>query len=253
MLKILLLFMFFVWDLRAAVPPWGSARQAILVGCAQNLEQNLKKYPSFSFPGSVTELAKLFPNQRVPIFAYGSLLYPQSALKVLPQTVIEAYRLVVAYGYQRTFNYRASLSKKHLNKRDVAMLNLFKTHPFDVVNGVLMWLTCDHLEKLIQREKGYHLVPLIVSDWEQGLNSCVSQPDFWIAYAFIVPFDSSYSHSKINPYPPYAHTARLGAERYGEVFSSFWLETTFLADLVTPFTAWVENSKINCDRGTLCK
>lgn len=252
-MKIFLLLMFFVCDLRAVVPPWGTTRQAMLVEYAQKLEQNLKKYPSFSFPASVPELAKLFPNQRIPIFAYGSLLYPQSALKVLPQAAIETYRLVVAYGYQRTFNYKASLAKKSLNKRDVAMLNLFKTNRFDVVNGVLMWLTCDHLEKLIQRERGYHLIPLIVSDWEQGLNSSISQPNFWIAYAFIVPFDSSYSHFKINPYPPYAHTARLGAERYGDVFFSFWLETTFLADLVTPFTSWIKNPKINCDRNTLCK
>jgi hypothetical protein len=167
--------------------------------------------------------------------------------------VIEKYRLVVAYGYQRAFNYKASLSKKHLNNRNIAMLNLFPTKLSDIVNGVLMWLTPDDLEKLIQREHGYHLIPVIISDWEQGLNPNVSEPSFWIAYAFIVPYNSSYSHSKINPYPPYAHTAQLGAEGYGDVFFSFWLETTFLADLETPFMSWVKNPKINCDRETICK
>lgn len=245
--------MFFVSDLRAAVPPWGINKQTLLVEHAQKLEKDLKQYPSFTAPLLVEEIAKLFPNQRIPIFAYGSLLYPESALKTIPQTVIDTYRLVVAYGYQRAFNYKASLTKKTVRKSDVAMLNLFQTNRFDVVNGVLMWVTQDDLKKLIKRETGYHVTPVIVSDWEQGLDPNNFQPTFWIAYAFIAPSDSSYSHSKINPYPPYANAARLGAEKYGDIFFTFWLETTFLADQVTPFASWLKNPTTNCDRESLCK
>lgn len=252
-MRIFLLLVFFVTDLRAAIPPWGANRHALLVEHSQKLQKELQKYPSFSFPIAIEEVVKLFPNQRIPIFSYGSLLYPESALETISQTAIDTYCLAVAYGFQRTFNYKASPSKKLSRKNDVAMLNLFQTNSFDVVNGVLIWVTHDDLKKLIQREKGYHLRPVIVSDWEQGLNLKISQPDFWFAYVFTVPSDSLYSYPKINPYPPYAKIAQLGAKRYGDIFFTFWLETTFLADLVTPFSAWVENPKIDCGQKSLCK
>ena len=252
-MRIFILLIFFVSGLEAAVPPWGINKQTLLVKHAQEWEKDLKQYPSFTSSLLVEEVVKLFPNQRVPIFAYGSLLYPKSALKTISQTSIDTYRLAVAYGYQRAFNYKASLAKKTTSKSDVAMLNLFPTNLFDVVNGVLMWVAQDDLKKLIQRETGYHLTPVIVSDWEQGLNPNNVQPDFWIAYVFIAPSGSSYSHSKINPYPPYANAARLGAERYGDAFFTFWLETTFLADQITPFASWLKNPAINCNRESLCK
>jgi hypothetical protein len=250
-MRVFLLLIFFVVDLRAAVPPWGIHRHILLVEQSQKLEKDLKKYPSFDFPAAAVEVIKLFPNQRIPIFAYGSLLYPESARKTISQGTIDAFRLVVAYGFQRAFNYQAVLSKKPPRKNDVAMLNLFRTNPMDVVNGVLIWVTQDELKKLIQREKGYHLNPVIVSDWEQGLDPNIAEPNFWLAYAFTVPCDSSYSQPKINPYPPYAKAAQLGAERYGDVFFSFWLETTFLADLITPFSVWLENPNIDCSRESL--
>lgn len=200
-MRIFLLLLFLITDLRAS-PPWGTNRHALLVEHAQKLEKDLKEYPSFSFPIPAEEVFKLFPNQRIPIFAYGSLLYPKSALKTIPQTTVDTYRLVVAYGFQRAFNYKATLSKKISRENDVAMLNLFQTKSSDIVNGILMWVTHDDLTKLIQREKGYHLRPVILSDWKQGLNPEIPLPHFWLAYVFIAPTDSSYSHPKINPYPP---------------------------------------------------
>ncbi|KAG6558995.1 hypothetical protein RHABOEDO_000319 [Candidatus Rhabdochlamydia oedothoracis] len=251
-MKVFLLLLFLITDLRATTPPWGANRHSLLVEHARKLAKDLKKYPSFSFPTPVEEVFQLFPNQRIPIFAYGSLLYPKSALKTISQTTIDTHRLVIAYGFQRAFNYKASLSKKLSRQTDVAMLNLFTTNPFDTVNGVLMWVTHDEFKKLVQREEGYHLRPVIVSDWEQGLKPEISQPNFWLAYVFMVPSDSSYSHHKINPYPPYANEALLGAERYGGIFFTFWLKTTFLADLTTPFSAWIENPQIDCNQETLC-
>lgn len=252
-MRIFLLFLFFIVELRAAIPPWGINRHALFVKHAQKLEKDLKKYPSFSFPVSAEEVFQLFPNQRIPIFAYGSLLYPKSALKTIPQTTIDTYRLVVAYGFRRVFNYRAFPVKKSSRPNDVAMLNLFVTNLSDTVNGVLMWVTHDELRKLIQREEGYYLKPVIVSDWEQGLKSEISQPNFWLAYVFMAPSDSSYSQSKINPYPPYANEALLGAKRYGNIFFTFWIETTFLADLTTPFSDWIKNPQIECNQEVLCK
>lgn len=236
-----------ITDLRAETPPWGANKHILLVEHVQKLEKDLKKYPSFPFPILAEEVFKLFPNQRIPIFAYGSLLHPESALKTIPQTTIDTYRLVVAYGFQRAFNYKATPSKKISRKSDVAMLNLFQTKSSNIVNGVLIWVTHDDLAKLIQREKGYHLKPVILSDWNQ--DSEISLPNFWFAYVFIAPSDSSYSHPKINPYPPYANAVLLGAKRYGDLFFTFWLETTFLADLITPFSAWIENPQIDCNRG----
>ena len=157
----------------------------------------------------------------------------------------------MAYGFQRTFNYKATPSKKIARKNDIAMLNLFQTKSSDIVNGVLMWVTHDDLKKLIQREEGYHLKPVILSDWKQDPET--SLPNFWLAYMFIAPSDSPYCLSKINPYPPYANAALLGAKRYGDLFFTFWLETTFLADLITPFSAWIENPQIDCNRKSLCQ
>lgn len=245
-MRIFLLLLFLITDLRAETPPWGANKHILLVEHVQKLEKDLKKYPSFPFPILEEEVFKLFPNQRIPIFAYGSLLHPESALKTIPQTTIDTYRLVVAYGFQRAFNYKATPSKKISRKSDVAMLNLFQTKSSNIVNGVLIWVTHDDLAKLIQREKGYHLKPVILSDWNQ--DSEISLPNFWFAYVFIAPSDSSYSHPKINPYPPYANAVLLGAKRYGDLFFTFWLETTFLADLVTPFSAWIENPQIDCNR-----
>jgi hypothetical protein len=252
-MRVFLLLIFFAVDLRAAVPPWGIHRHILLVEQSQKWEKDLKKYPSFDFPIAAAEVIKLFPNQRIPIFAYGSLLYPESARKTISQSTIDTFRLTVAYGFQRAFNYQAVLSKKPPRKNDVAMLNLFRTNPMDVVNGVLLWATHDELKKLIQREKGYHLNPVIVSGWEQGLDPNIAEPNFWLAYAFTVPCDSSYSQPKINPYPPYAKAAQLGAEKYGDIFFTFWLETTFLADLITPFSVWLENPNIDCSQDSLDK
>ncbi|MDQ5956800.1 MAG: hypothetical protein QG627_1085 [Chlamydiota bacterium] len=246
-MRIFVLLLFLITDLRAETPPWGANKHILLVEHVQKLEKDLKKYPSFPFPILAEEVFKLFPNQRIPIFAYGSLLHPESALKTIPQTTIDTYRLVVAYGFQRAFNYKATPSKKISRKSDVAMLNLFQTKSSNIVNGVLIWVTHDDLAKLIQREKGYHLKPVILSDWNQ--DSEISLPNFWFAYVFIAPSDSSYSHPKINPYPPYANAVLLGAKRYGDLFFTFWLETTFLADLITPFSAWIENPQIDCNRG----
>ena len=246
-MRIFVLLLFLITDLRATTPPWGANKHILLVEHVQKLEKDLKKYPSFPFPILAEEVFKLFPNQRIPIFAYGSLLHPESALKTIPQTTIDTYRLVVAYGFQRAFNYKATPSKKISRKSDVAMLNLFQTKSSNIVNGVLIWVTHDDLAKLIQREKGYHLKPVILSDWNQ--DSEISLPNFWFAYVFIAPSDSSYSHPKINPYPPYANAVLLGAKRYGDLFFTFWLETTFLADLITPFSAWIENPQIDCNRG----
>ena len=246
-MRIFVLLLFLITDLRAETPPWGANKHILLVEHVQKLEKDLKKYPSFPFPILAEEVFKLFPNQRIPIFAYGSLLHPESALKTIPQTTIDTYRLVVAYGFLRFFNYKATPSKKISRKSDVAMLNLFQTKSSNIVNGVLIWVTHDDLAKLIQREKGYHLKPVILSDWNQ--DSEISLPNFWFAYVFIAPSDSSYSHPKINPYPPYANAVLLGAKRYGDLFFTFWLETTFLADLITPFSAWIENPQIDCNRG----
>ena len=250
-MRIFLLFLFLLTDLKAATPPWENNKHILLVEHVQKLEKDLKKYPSFPFPVQAEEVFKLFPSQRIPIFAYGSLLHPKSSLKTIPQTTIDTYHLVVAYGFQRAFNYKATPSKKISRKSDVAMLNLFQTKSSDIVNGVLMWVTHDDLTKLIQREKGYHLRPVILSDWKQG--SEISLPNFWLAYVFIAPSDSPYSHPKINPYPPYANAALLGAKRYGDLFFTFWLETTFLADLITPFSTWIENPQIDCNRKAPCK
>ncbi len=179
------------------------------------------------------------------IFAYGSLLNKESAARTLSSHAIQTSQPAVAFGLKRIFDYDAAPINKRWGEprrpNDTAMLNVIPTDdPSSMVNGVILKVDKRDLAKLIEREKGYDLVPVSVIRWDEVQQD---HPQLQTAYTFMARED--HINPCINPVPGYAQASKEGAAQYGDDFLQFWLETTFLADGRTPFTTWEKNPAID--------
>ena len=207
--------------------------------------------PTFEYPiRSPQEILSLFPNGKVPIFGYGSLLNPASAARHLSQDALNSSRLTIAFGLRRVFD-RAVGGPTHWGvpekPNDTGMLNVQLTgQPDDLVNGVVMELDEADLLSVISREKGYDLVPVPVIYWDEAE---YLSPQVFYAYTFRASTEARegivYTSPSVNPIPGYALASKEGAELYGQSFLEFWLATTFLADGETPFAEWEQNPNLD--------
>ncbi len=189
--------------------------------------------PSFKYPAIADEVMQTTIDDKILIFAYGSLINPESAQRSISQEGLDTATPVVAYHLVRVFDYSGNSEAI-----DRAMLNVHATdNPSDIVNGVLYSLDKNDLEKLIYRENGYDLIPVIVEPWPQN-----PKGEFAIAYTFSAPKEPRggkiYTASDIQPNPKYYTTVENGVKKYGSDFLNLWLETTYLSDGKTPVKYW---------------
>lgn len=198
--------------------------------------QIVENPPIFTYPANVDEVMQTTTDDKILIFAYGSLINPESAKRSLSNESISTAKTVVAYHLIRVFDYSGSP-----NSQDLAMLNVHPTeNPHDIVNGVLYSLDKKDLANLIYRENGYDLIPVIVEPWPKN-------PDgqFAIAYTFSAPKEPRggkiYTNDRIAPYPRYYYTVENGVKKYGQEFLTLWLETTYLSDGKTPIKDWINS------------
>lgn len=251
-----ILFVFvniFVFSSLAALP---NEKSKLSSQAAQFSAEYLSKYPHFKYPVKDPQLiTPLFPNDKVVIFGYGSLINKASAARTLSPEVMSTYKPALAFGLKRVFNYRAGNTSNWGDPQrptDLAMLNVSKTDKMEnMVNGVTFEVPLSDLDRLIEREIGYDLIPIPVIAWDDKSDN----PHFFVAYTFSASSEQrdgkSYVSPCINPVPGYAMASRDGAATNGKEFLDFWVKTTYLADKKTSFTDWEDQPGL--DVSLYCK
>ena len=129
------------------------------------------------------------------------------------------------------------------------MLNIEPTTTYShVINGIVMDVDSKDLFRLIQREIGYDLVPMLVADWEEAISENPSIK-MEIAYTFIVPNELrngiDYTQPKSYPLKEYLHAIQKGSAVFGHQFLDFWNATTYLGNGTTTVKHW--NEQMSCN------
>lgn len=242
--KLLALSFLFIFSMNASI---FSERLKYLAEEAKTWEEG-HPYSSFKYPAQAEQIIKQFPEGKVLVFGYGSLVNPESAARTLSPEAMKTYQPAVAFGMKRIFNRKVTNTDRwgpRERESDVGMLNIFKTgNRLDALNGVTFEVNQADLSALIQRETGYDLVPIPVVNWQEAISD--QAPNFHIAYAFLSPEEARqgkvFVDPCVNPVPGYARASKEGAALNGKGFLMLWLESTFLADKTTPFIQWEHNS-----------
>jgi len=228
--------------------PWGGDRHSTLVKLAKNEAKRLKHYQDYTFPIETIVLFNHLNSQKVRIFSYGSLLNQTSARRTLSPESMKTYRPAIAFGLKRVFNRSVPETTRWGpldSEKDIGMLNVAKVRDFGkITNGVIFEVDQIDLLKLVSREVGYDLIPVVVMLWEDAFNHQKLKPSVFVAYTFFASAEKRkgkvYTDGCVNPVPGYYFASKKGAARYGKAFLSVWMNSTFLADAKTPVNAWEE-------------
>lgn len=225
---------------------WSDAYELQLLKKAGEMTPNLAAYPSLQYPNRGYEkILEKYDDQKVLLFGYGSLMNRESASRSLKPEAVESMLPTVAFGVKRIFNYKASKTDQWgqgLNPLEKAMLNLIPTTTYkSIANGVVMKVDQEDFMRLVQREVGYDLMPILVADWNSVIaeDPCV---EIKVAYTFIVPDETrngiDYTQSKYYPVRGYLHASEDGASVFGTAFLKLFDYTSFLANGTTRVYQW---------------
>lgn len=233
--------------------PWTQQKHQYMVEAVREHSNDLKP---FEYPiQDVSEVLSQFPDGKVPIFSYGSLLNELSAKKTISHKTYQTYRPAIAFGVIKVFDRNVPATKHWGRSRratDTAMLNLFYTDDYqDITNGVLLYADQKNFERLLKREHGYDLKPVSVVLWEDAVE-LEKKPKVISAYAFIAAEEMRegkvYISRSINPVPGYFKATKKGVKRYGDDFLMVWMMTTLLADRETPLIDWEYNKNLDMSK-----
>lgn len=247
---VIILFTLFVLTIHSSEIPWQSDYQQRLMEKVGQEIPALSTYPSLEYPNTnYEEIIKHYPQGKVLLFGYGSLINAESAGRSVGPEAIQSMHPAVAFGFKRVFNYKASNVSKwgtDLPENERAMLNIESTTTYNhIINGVVMEVSAEDLALLVQREKGYDLVPMLVADWNDVVSGNPSV-EIRVAYTFLVPGELrdgiAYTQTKYYPVRGYLHLVRQGASVYGPQFLDYWNDTTYLGDGTTPVKKWNEKT-----------
>lgn len=178
----------------------------------------------------------------IPIFSYGSLMDTGSASRTLGPESLATRKPAIAYGIRRVFDrdvpIRVSPNWCLPNDPEArGMLNVLPTNSsVDFTNGVLLDVVLDDLPKVLAREDGYDLMPVVVQEWD--VSTQANKSGYKIAYTFHAPQHSSYTSETIHPRPGYYELTRNAAKQFGPLYSLLWFQTTYFADGKTPIIEW---------------
>lgn len=247
-----ILFILMLSHLEAASPvsrpatPWDKEYEKLLMVKVGEQVPLLATCPSTIYPNTdYTEIFNKFPEGKLLIFGYGSLINWDSAGRTVGMNALQSMTPVIAFGFKRLFNYKASNVSNwgtNLPSNERAMLNIIPMTTFNqIINGVVMEVSHEDLRELVRREKGYDLVPMLVADWGEVISQ---NPHIKIkvAYTFLVPDEMrsniDYTHTKYYPVRGYLHAVEKGAADYGPKYLDFWKDTTYLGDGTTSVRKW---------------
>lgn len=214
---------------------WSPEKEEQLIANAKKKETLLlTARPTFHWPfDQATRAAMMRLNQEmIPLFGYGSLINKTSASSTLTDETLNTFRPAIAFGVQRRFDYDPGLERYGVppTPDERAMLNLTYTGDMsDIVNGVIVDMSKEDLIALSEREIGYDLIPVIVVNWDNALES--NKPTLYTAYTFSAP---SHVNPDLLPRPDYYERVVNGARAYGDDYLELWYNTTYLGDGETP-------------------
>lgn len=243
----LLLSMF---SLEANENLWSPKYQDILMEKIGGQMKTLSTYPSIKYPSSdIQQILKKYPNGKVLLFGYGSLMNPTSAARSVSPEAVKSMKPALAFGLKRIFNYKAGNVSRwgsDLPENEKAMLNIEPMTTYNhAINGVVMEVSAKDLAQLVEREVGYDLVPVIVANWDHIIlkHCCVKMK---IAYTFYVPDELrqgiDYTQTEYYPVRGYLHAVQDGAAIFGDKFLNYWNKTTYLSDGTTSVKEWDEQT-----------
>jgi len=225
---------------------WSKSYQNKLMEKLGKAAAELSTYPSLMYPNQDSEqIIKKYPNGKILLFGYGSLINATSAARSVSPEAIRSMRPVIAFGFKRIFNYKAKNVSRwgdNLSENERAMLNIEPTTTFNhMINGVVMEISPKDLADLIQRETGYDLVPMLVANWKEVTSESPS-PTIEIAYTFYVPDElrngTDYTQTKYYPVRGYLEAVQEGAAVYGPKFLDYFNATTYLGNGTTSVSEW---------------
>lgn len=235
--------------------PWDAEYEKILLQRAGEKLPELVTYPFFQYPNQEhAETVKYFPNGKVLIFGYGSLMNKTSASRSLKPEAVATIQPAFAFGVKRLFNYVMANTERYgeTNRKEKAMLNMTQTLNLkSIANGVTIEVDSEDLAKLVERETGYDLVPILVTSWDEAVEQN-PEPNIRIAYAFVAVHELrdhiDYTSTEFYPVRGYLNMIQEASLAYGEDFARIWNETTYLADGTTPVETWDKSTFL----GILC-
>ena len=168
-----------------------------------------------------------------------------SASKSLKAEAVESMAPAIALGVKRIFNYKAAQLEqwgRNLDPMERAMLNLIPTTTYkSIANGVVMKIDQKDFARLVQREVGYDLMPILIADWDSVIAEN-PRVEIKVAYTFIVPDEIrngiDYTQTKYYPVRSYLRASEDGASAFGKTFHKLFNYTSYLANGTTRVCQW---------------
>jgi cation transport regulator ChaC len=228
--------------------PLQSEYQQLLLNRVGDALPILVKYPFHAYPNEGHEsIPELFPNGKVLVFGYGSLINRASLARSVKQPAVDTMQPAIAFGVKRIFNYKAKHVVnwgENLDRKEKAMLNLVQTlNIATTANGVTVEVDADDLANLVKRETGYDLVPILVASWDDVIGQN-PQVKIQVAYTFVAAHELrnhiDYTSTEFYPVREYLHAIQCASRRFGDDFAKMWDATTYLADGTTKVRDWDE-------------
>lgn len=227
---------------------WDKAYEKVLLQKVGTTLPELVTFPFFQYPNDGHQkIMDHFPSGKVLLFGYGSLMNKVSAARSMKAEAVESMEPAIAFGVKRLFNYKVTDPSRwgeEQNRKERAMLNIAQTLNIGhMANGVILEVDAEDLTKLVSRETGYDLVPILVASWDDVMNQN-PEIEIRVAYTFVAVNElrnnTAYTSTEFYPVLGYLHAVQEASQTYGQGFAAFWNATTYLADGTTPIEGWDE-------------
>lgn len=235
-------------DGSASIPWWSHTYERTLLAKVGAELPKLVTFPFYQYPNEGhRELSNRFPDGKVLIYGYGSLMNKASAARSMKAEAVNSMQPAIAFGVKRIFNYKVSDPSRwgiDQHRKERAMLNLATTTNIaSIANGVILEVDVEDLSSLVSREIGYDLIPILVATWEDVVSQN-PEVKIRVAYTFVAVNElrnnMSYTSTEFYPVLGYLHAVQEASQPYGAEFAAFWNATTYLANGTTKIDEWDE-------------
>lgn len=227
---------------------WDKAYERVLLKKVGTKLPELVTFPFFQYPNNGHQaIVDHFSSSKVLLFGYGSLMNKVSAARSIKTEAVESMEPAIAFGVKRLFNYKVTDPSRwgaEQHRKERAMLNVAQVLNIgSMANGVVLEVDAEDLTKLVSRETGYDLVPILVASWNDVMNQN-PEIEVRIAYTFVAVNElrnnTAYTSTEYYPVLGYLHAVQEASQTYGQEFAAFWNATTYLANGTTPIEGWDE-------------
>lgn len=225
---------------------WDKPYEKVLLQKVGEKLPELVSFPFLQYPNDRhQEIPTHFPSGKVLLFGYGSLMNKTSAARSMKPEAVDSMKPAVAFGVKRLFNYTVhdpSRWGNEQNRKERAMLNIAPTlNISSMANGVVVEVDAEDLTKLVDRETGYDLIPILVVSWDDAISQN-PEIEVRVAYTFAAANElrdhTAYTSTEFYPVVGYLHAVQEASQSYGPSFGAFWNATTYLADGTTSVENW---------------